>query len=394
MDSELYMSAEEAAEALGVSITTLYTYVKRKQIRSQEIPGSRRRRYWRPDIERSLSGRSDAPTEAGWALGRDTQLTLVTTEGPFYRGQSATGLSRTHTLEQVASLLWQVDEEVAFAPHSATTPPEWPALRSTLASAPPTDRAIALFPLIERVTPRAFDLSHLGICRTGGEVLRWYAAIIAGADSVSDGPIHEQIARAVGGSAEAADLIRRVLVLVADHGFGAGTYAVRAVASTGVSPYRFVLAGLAIGAGRRTTSGTSETMGRLITEIEESSDPRSLVVARLQEGDDIPGFSSPPAYAQAGDPRARAILEAAEAHFGSHRTYQRTIAAIATVEELTGQRPGLSIANALVGRLVGLPHQGGLYLLGRCVGWIAHAIEQGQSGLSEPPTPNYQGALP
>src|SRR5882672_7678566 len=52
----LYISAKEAAAALGVSIPTLYAYVSRGLIRSQGVAGSRNRRYWKVDIER-LKGR-------------------------------------------------------------------------------------------------------------------------------------------------------------------------------------------------------------------------------------------------------------------------------------------------------------------------------------------------
>jgi citrate synthase len=48
----LYLSAEQAARALEVTVATLYAYVSRKQIRSERIAGSRARRYWRADIER------------------------------------------------------------------------------------------------------------------------------------------------------------------------------------------------------------------------------------------------------------------------------------------------------------------------------------------------------
>src|SRR5258705_9049132 len=44
-----YLSAAEAAKALGVSVQTLYVYVSRKAIRSQPIAGSRQRRYWKTD---------------------------------------------------------------------------------------------------------------------------------------------------------------------------------------------------------------------------------------------------------------------------------------------------------------------------------------------------------
>lgn len=35
------MTAEEAAEALGVNVTTIYAYVSRKLLRSHKLPGAR-----------------------------------------------------------------------------------------------------------------------------------------------------------------------------------------------------------------------------------------------------------------------------------------------------------------------------------------------------------------
>src|SRR3981081_1451354 len=55
----LYITAKEAAAALGVSIPTLYAYVSRGLIRSQGLAGWRNRRYWKVDIER-LKGRPGA----------------------------------------------------------------------------------------------------------------------------------------------------------------------------------------------------------------------------------------------------------------------------------------------------------------------------------------------
>ncbi len=60
MQDDLYVSAEAAAEMLSVSLPTLYAYVSRKKIRSQPVPGTRRSRYWRADIER-IAGGGDAP---------------------------------------------------------------------------------------------------------------------------------------------------------------------------------------------------------------------------------------------------------------------------------------------------------------------------------------------
>src|SRR6266850_3884065 len=91
----LYATAKDAAGALGVSIPTLYAYVSRGLIRSQGVPGSRNRRYWKVDIER-LKGRripdeqQERPPVAGeetrGPVG-ETKITLLTQRGLYYRGR-------------------------------------------------------------------------------------------------------------------------------------------------------------------------------------------------------------------------------------------------------------------------------------------------------------------
>src|SRR5882762_5861287 len=70
----LYATAKDAAGALNVSIATLYAYVSRGLIRSQGVPGSRNRRYWRVDIER-LKGKRipDDQREAAAGSGEETR---------------------------------------------------------------------------------------------------------------------------------------------------------------------------------------------------------------------------------------------------------------------------------------------------------------------------------
>ena len=228
----LFITAEEAAEQLGVSIATLYTYVSRRNIRSQRVPGTKKRQYWKADIDRILGGGSPSSAFAIAPGQQDSRITLVTPDGPYYRGQSALELSETATLEDVAALLWDVDRAPLFAAKPTGAPPELTSLYEILKTASGADKAIAILPFIERANPRAFDLSHAGLCRTGADVLRWYAAILAGRGRPSDDALHVQAAGLAGGGDEVADLFRRLLVISADHGFGAGTSAVRAVAST------------------------------------------------------------------------------------------------------------------------------------------------------------------
>lgn len=391
MTDQLYITAEDAAARLGVTVTTLYAYVGRKNIRSQKVPGSRQRRYWLPDVERAAKGGSRGASAPG--LSTTTDITLLTPDGPYYRGQSVLDLADHATLEQVASLLWEVDEAEAFNGRTAATPRLWTRLRQDLAQETTTDTAIAMLPLLEHSNPRAYDLSRLGMARSGAEIMRCYAAILTEQPEPQAAPLHQQIASAFGETPEAADLIRRLLVLSADHGFGAGTHAVRAVASTGVSPYRSILAGLAIVTGRRSLFGRTDGISRLIAELVESADPKAVVIRRLHEGEEIPGFRSPAPYVN-GDPRAANLLRAFESFRGDDVGFQRVKAALEVMEEAFGASPGFAFVNTLVGRALGLRRTHVLYVLGRCAGWTAHAIEQYEAGEVERPQSIYLGSLP
>ena len=391
-DDELFLSAHRAAEALGVSVTTLYAYVSRKKIRSQRMPGSRQRRYWKADIDRIQGVSSAAPLARPGGLTRDTDITLITEQGPFYRGQSAVELSDTHDLEQTAGLLWRSSSQQAFGETLPKEPPQLAAWLELLAGSSTADRATALFPLIELNNPRAYDLSHEGMCRTGADVLRWLGALLVGAPGPSDEPLHLMVARSLGASAEMADLIRRTLVLSADHGFEPGTYAVRAVASTGVTPYRSVLTGLSVSMGQRTLSGRFESLARLLSEVEAAADPADPVVRRIREGEDLPGFGSN-LYAR-GDPRARAVLGRLDAMFAGDRGFQKLKRAIAVAHEVRGLDPDFALTHVYIARRLGLEGRNSLFVLGRAAGWVAHAIEQYQAGgvIREPSM--YTGPLP
>ncbi|ACB96176.1 regulatory protein MerR [Beijerinckia indica subsp. indica ATCC 9039] len=388
---ELYMTAREAAAELGVTINTLYSYVSRKRLRTRQVPGTRQRIYWRADIAHAkallwkraeLNGRPD-----------NTDITLLTPQAPFYRGRNAIDLSDHMTLEEVAALLWQVDEQQAFGAATPSVPVELSGMGNLLSHAMTTDKAIALLPFLEHANPRAFDLSHIGMCRTGADVLRWYAAILTDTDRPSNEPLHEQVAKHLKASAEVADAIRRLLVLSADHGFGAGTYAVRAVASSGVTAYRSVLAGLSIASGRESRLGRSEGIRQFLHEVADSADPRSVVVRRLRKGELIPGFDSPQPY-EGQDPRAEAMLRHLEKIFGSHSLFKKVERSCKIVGETLDLYPSFALVNILFGQLVGLDRHRVLYVLGRCAGWVAHSIEQSQSGDFVAPSATYRGELP
>jgi citrate synthase len=392
MQDDLYLSAEAAAEMLGVNLPTLYAYVSRKKIRSQSVPGTRRNRYWRADIERVAGGGEAPAAERPGGLRRETDITLITEQGPHYRGESAVRLAETRSVEDVAALLWQADRSTVFTSALPNAPAQLPAMLQLLSGASAADRATGLFPFIEAANPRAYDLTRDGMCRTGVDVIRWLAAFLIKAHSPSSDPLHVSVARGLGASEEMADLIRRVMVLSADHGFEPGTYAVRAVASTGVTPYRSVLTGLSVSMGRRTKIGRHEGLARLLNEVANAREPQDPVIRRMREGEEILGFGSD--LYKNGDPRARAVLQRLNEILADDADFGKLQRAIAVVRDATGLEPDFALTNVYLARRLGMDGKDSLFTLGRAVGWIAHSIEQYEVGgvIREPAM--YTGPLP
>lgn len=394
---ERYMTAAEAANALNVSLQTLYVYVGRKGIRSQPIPGTKSKRYWRADIERLRRGRGAALGSA--EMKEESELTFITETDLFYRGRSATQLAETATFEEVAALLWNADPERAFPTERPIAHPLLGPLDALLRGQPDVDRAASLFPVLEEADPRAYDLSAAGMARTGGDVLRWLAALSVRASEPSSEPIHLFVARHLGCTAEEADLIRRMLVLWADHGFEPGAYAVRAVASAGVTPWRAVITGISVANGRRNRLGRIEAIQRLLREIEEEPKPEAPILQRLRDGEIVPGFD-PPLYREGepiyrnGDPRARALLRCCDQIYGDDLQYLRLKVALALMSELKALEPSNLLVSQFIFRRFGVNPRGTLFHLSRAAGWIGHAIEQHQAGEMEHGRGVYIGPLP
>lgn len=386
-----YLSAAEAAKALGVSVQTLYVYVSRKAIRSQPIAGSRQRRYWKPDIERVIRREDITPANIG-QVRQDSQITLITDSELFYRGTNATELAEHSSFEAVAALLWGVAENDVFTAAPPSVPAMFSKLQKVLAGESEINRATAILPLFEEANPKAYDLSLVGMARTGAEVLRTLSAIAVGSNRPSTEPIHEFIARHLGATALQAELIRRQLVLAADHGFEPGSVAVRALASTGVTPWRSVIAGLTVTLGCRTKLSGWGAVARVLAEIIASPNPAQPIVERVRAGETVPGFHAP-MHAQ-GDPRARALFGFCASAFAKDPAYQRLAEALAAARSIQGLEPNFALAFLFVDRKTGVGPRRSLFHVGRCAGWIAHAIEQFQSGEAERMVGVYKGALP
>ncbi len=99
-----YLTATQAAEALGVTRATLYAYTSRGQLRSEPVSGRpRERRYYREDVER-LKERKEARRDPTRAAARglhwggpvlESGITLIHNGRFYYRGHDAVKLAET-----------------------------------------------------------------------------------------------------------------------------------------------------------------------------------------------------------------------------------------------------------------------------------------------------------
>jgi citrate synthase len=124
----------------------------------------------------------------------------------------------------------------------------------------------------------------------------------------------------------------------------------------------------------------------LIEEAERIG-AEEAVRAFIARGDAPAGFGQRP-YPD-GDPRAAALLAA-------FTPPPALLELKAAAEELTGERANIDFALAVMTRTLGLPADAplSLFALGRSVGWIAHAMEQLQSGDLIRPRARYVGPPP
>jgi citrate synthase len=300
----------------------------------------------------------------------------------YYRGVDAIGLAETATLEAVAGLLWE-DE---------SGPPRFAVGRR--------DRTDHRLGLIERCQirlarlaagdPVALDLSRPGVVRTGWVILEQLTACL-GAAMPARGPVHRRIAEHWRLGATGADLVRRCLVLLADHELNASTFVARCVASTGATPYAVVSAALAALSGRRHGGATAQAEA-LFREIIAGGDPTAVLAARLARDEKLPGLGQP-LYPD-GDPRAPAILGAVAASLPE--AWARIEPIVTAAGRLVRQRPNVDFALAAVTAALAAPPGAalGLFVVGRTVGWIAHAIEQYESGILIRPRARYSGPRP
>jgi citrate synthase len=372
----MWLTANEALSRLGSKPQSLYASVSRGRIRAKSDPAdSRKSLYNAEDVDRLAArsrGRRSAVAVAAEAISwgdpvLPSAISTVSNGRLYYRGRDANVLSRTATLEEVAELLWgeTLEAEAAEARPSTTPGPA---------------AALAALAQLTAISPPSLGRSPIVLRHDAARVWHVVADALLGP---GDGPMHLRLAARFG-RPDAADTLRRALVLLADHELNASTFAARVTVSTGASLAAGALSGLAALNGP--LHGVASN-GILALAHDIEADPTGVEAALrewLGEGRVVPGFGH--RLYPFGDPRAAELLRTFEVPAGYR-------ALLDAADAIVGDYPNVDFALAALATAYALPPDAPLtiFALARTVGWLAHVKEQITSASIIRPRARYIG---
>ncbi|MFW5940631.1 MAG: citrate/2-methylcitrate synthase [Chloroflexota bacterium] len=401
MDEKQYLTAAEAAAALGVSRATIYSYVSRGLIRSEPAGGgTRSHRYRAEDVRRLLQRKEQRRNPAAAAQQAlhfgapvlESSITLIEGGRLYYRGHDAVQLAQTHSVEEVASLIWRGSLDAGFAePPQAGADALPPAAEG--GGLTTVERFQVALPQLAAGDDAAYDLRSEAVARTGERILTQLTAIAAGApgngrtlvQTLQRGWACEEV--------KEGDLLRAALILCADHELNVSSFTARCVASAGATAYQVVLGGLAALQGAR-HGGHTARVTALLREVRDPARARRTLADRLRRGESIPGFGHP-LYPQ-GDPRGRALMRMVREAYPQADAVALADAVAEAAQATISALPTVDFGLAVLANALRLDDDAPLTLfaLGRTIGWVGQAIEQYESGQMIRPRARYVGDFP
>ncbi|WP_130408598.1 citrate synthase family protein [Thalassococcus sp. S3] len=370
-----WIDAKSACVILGIKPQTLYAYVSRRQIRARADPNDARLSlYSRRDVDTLLRqkrrprARADV-AEAAIRWGDPVLPTSISEirDGTIWvRGHAIEDCAETLALEEVAELLCGGGRVTSVL------------TKLSVEGSTPFARAMkALAQQAEAATPMQ-GRSAGQMAREVGNMISLIADACLGRSET--GHIHTRIGSVWGLDGTGTDAARRALVLLSDHELNPSTFAVRVCAATGASLPASLLAGMATLSGPLHGGVAGLTNKALGAAIKGRFD--TFLNGHAESAPYAFGFGHP-LYPE-GDPRARHLLEQIP-----RRSAARM--AVGQISDRLAIAPNIDAAlAALEVHFAYPPHAAtSLFAIGRAAGWIAHAIEQVQSGQMIRPRARY-----
>ncbi|MEV4597017.1 citrate/2-methylcitrate synthase [Amycolatopsis sp. NPDC049253] len=382
-DTEV-LSIAEAADVLGVKQSTVYAYISRGLLKRHRLPRDRRSWLSRSEVE-GFGQRKGTRTllhDDEPAVSADTsQVARLDGDTLLYRERDAVELARTASYEEVAELLW---EQPDVAPARDLEPELISAIHRLQDTMPagslPLDRLKVTATLLGARDSFRYDLSVPSVLSAARTMAPAFVESLPQPGAVCERgrPIAERLwgrLTAEPATPERLAVLSAALVLLADHGLGPSTRAVREAAAKAADPYSAVLAGMSVASGLLLGGGSSLAVQAWLGDIASPASVSRVLEQRLLRGDRLSGFGQP--RYRSADPRASELLRLlAEAPADPERL-AIVEAAIDLVRRRRDLEPNVEFALGALCFVHGMAEGAGeaVFVIARTAGWIAHSLE-------------------
>jgi citrate synthase len=380
------LTANQVATRLGVQLKTVYAYVSRGVLQRTLGDDARTSLFDADEVDRLA--RRGRPRQGSRPLGGidvslASSITCIQSERLLLRGHDIRTLA-TRPFEVIAELLWS-----GVLPERAAWPlPSHQSLRalsfSLPATSPATERFAAVTAALACSQPLRVDLRAAAVMQHARTLLVTLVDCLPALAGKSSERKRQSAARFAARlwprvsplppTAARIDALDCALVLLADHELATSTFAARVAASTRADPFAVVLAGM--GAVSGPLHGKAALAAHeLLLSARSSGLAERAVANSLSRTGFVPGFGHP--VYRGIDPRAQVLLERSSGLF--KRSDQQVIDAVLAAATATSQfQPNVDFALACFAFGLDMPvgASEAIFVLARCAGWIAHALEE------------------
>lgn len=343
--------------------------------------------------EKGLEGIIASKTAISYIDGQNGRL--------FYQGIEINELAEQSTFEETVYLLWhgalpnrqQLQEQQAQLKSQRTVQPELIELMRRLPNdATPMEVLRTCVSALSAFESDSDDVSHEALVKHAGRLTAAVPTLVAAWQRIRSGADvlepREDLDHAANflymlcGEApneRAAKVLDIALILHADHGLNASTFAARVTASTLADMYSAITSAIGTLKGPL-HGGANEQVMRMLEAIGSEDQARPYIEHALETKQKIPGFGH--RVYRADDPRAlqlrRISKEVGEAN-NEPRWYQMSERVAEVMEEKKPNLPvNVDFFSASTYHTLGIPKDQftPIFAVSRVAGWTAHVIEQ------------------